>query len=104
MQNVLMPMMNMVRTSMDLRPSRSPMHAGEARLGEGSRQNPEPQPDAAVLPDDTSLITDATSLRALHHQPMSRATDKVVLTVLDAHCRRIISLSPFCVVATQGRG
>jgi PPOX class probable FMN-dependent enzyme len=32
---------------------------------------------------------------------MSRATDKV-LGALDDHCRRIISLSPFCVVATQG--
>src|SRR6516165_2788966 len=32
---------------------------------------------------------------------MSRATDKV-LRRLDQHCRRIISLSPFCVLATQG--
>ena len=54
-----------------------------------------------MLPDDTSFITDEVHLRALHHQPMSRATDKV-LRALDPHCRRIISLSPFCVVATQG--
>jgi PPOX class probable FMN-dependent enzyme len=54
-----------------------------------------------VLPDDTSFITDEVSLRTLHHQPMSRATDKVLRT-LDQHCRRIITLSPFCVVATQG--
>jgi uncharacterized protein len=54
-----------------------------------------------VLPDDTSFITDEAQLRALHHQPMSRATDKV-LRALDQHCRRIISLSPFCIVATQG--
>ena len=54
-----------------------------------------------MLPDDTSFITDEASLRALHHQPMSRATDKV-LRALDQHCRRIIALSPFCVVATQG--
>jgi uncharacterized protein len=54
-----------------------------------------------VLPDDTSYITDESSLRALHHPPMSRATDKV-LRGLDQHCRRIISLSPFCVVASQG--
>jgi PPOX class probable FMN-dependent enzyme len=54
-----------------------------------------------MLPDDTNFITDEASLRALHHQPMSRATDKV-LRALDAHCRRIISLSPFCVVSTQG--
>ena len=54
-----------------------------------------------MLPDDTRFITDEASLRALHHQPMLRATDKV-LRALDTYCRRIISLSPFCVVATQG--
>jgi uncharacterized protein len=54
-----------------------------------------------VLPDDTSFITDEVSLRKLHHEPMSRATDKVLRT-LDEHCRKIISLSPFCVIATQG--
>jgi PPOX class probable FMN-dependent enzyme len=54
-----------------------------------------------MLPDDLSFVTDEASLRALHHQPMSRATDKV-LNALDVHCRRIIALSPFCVVATQG--
>jgi PPOX class probable FMN-dependent enzyme len=37
----------------------------------------------------------------MHHAPMSRATDKV-LRALDAHCRRVIGLSPFCVIATQG--
>jgi hypothetical protein len=54
-----------------------------------------------VIPHDTSFITDEASLRMLHHQPMSRATDKV-LRSLDKHCRQIISLSPFCLVATQG--
>ena len=54
-----------------------------------------------MLPDDTRFITDEASLRALHPQPMLRATDKV-LRALDKYCRRIISLSPFCVVATQG--
>ena len=54
-----------------------------------------------MLPDDTSFIIDETSLRRLHHPPMSRATDKV-LRGLDQYCRRIISLSPFCIVATQG--
>jgi uncharacterized protein len=54
-----------------------------------------------MLPDDTRFITDEASLRALHHQPMLRATDKVLRT-LDQYCRRIISLSPFCIVATQG--
>jgi PPOX class probable FMN-dependent enzyme len=54
-----------------------------------------------MLPDDASFITDETALRALHHAPMSRATDKVLRT-LDGHCRRVIALSPFCVIATQG--
>jgi uncharacterized protein len=54
-----------------------------------------------MLPDDTSFITDEAALRALHHAPMSRATDKV-LRALDVHCRRIVELSPFCVLATQG--
>jgi uncharacterized protein len=53
------------------------------------------------LPGDTCFIKDEASLRALHPQPMLRATDKV-LRALDKYCRRIISLSPFCVVATQG--
>jgi uncharacterized protein len=56
-----------------------------------------------MVPDDTSFITDEAALRALHHQPMSRATDKVLRT-LDQHCLRVIALSPFCVVATQGPG
>jgi PPOX class probable FMN-dependent enzyme len=55
-----------------------------------------------MLPDDISFISDEMSLRALHHQPMTRATDKV-LRELDQHCRRIIALSPFCVIATQGK-
>lgn len=52
---------------------------------------------------DVSLITDEAALRALHHAPMSRATDKV-LTRLDRHCEEILALSPFCVLATQGPG
>jgi PPOX class probable FMN-dependent enzyme len=56
-----------------------------------------------VLPADTTFITDETALRARHHAPMSRATDKV-LRAIDAHCRRIIELLPFCVVSTQGPG
>lgn len=51
--------------------------------------------------NDISLVTDEAALRALHHAPMSRATDKV-LTALDHHCRQIISLSPFCLLSTQG--
>jgi PPOX class probable FMN-dependent enzyme len=56
-----------------------------------------------MLFDDTSFITDEAALRAMHHAPMSRATDKV-LRALDAHCRSVIALSPFCVIATQGPG
>jgi len=58
-------------------------------------------PVRTAVPDDTSFITDEVGLRKLHHQPMSRATDKV-LTALDTHCLRILALSPFCVVSTQG--
>ena len=54
-----------------------------------------------MIPDDTRFVTDEAALRALHHPPMSRATDKV-LRALDRHCRRFIELSPFCVIATQG--
>jgi len=54
-----------------------------------------------MLLDDISFVTDEASLRALHLAPMSRATDKV-LTRLDAHCRSILALSPFCVISTQG--
>lgn len=56
-----------------------------------------------MLPDNISYIEDEGSLRAIHHTPLSRATDKV-LTHLDEHCREIIKLSPFCVIATQGPG
>jgi PPOX class probable FMN-dependent enzyme len=55
------------------------------------------------LPPDLSLIEDEAALRALHHAPMSRATDKV-LPALDVHCRRFIEASPFCVLSTQGPG
>lgn len=51
--------------------------------------------------DDLHYITSEDQLRALHHAPMSRATDKV-LDHLDKHCRSVIELSPFCVIATQG--
>lgn len=54
-----------------------------------------------MLPADTRYIADEAALRALHHAPMSRATDKV-LTAIDAHVRRILALAPFCVIATQG--
>lgn len=53
------------------------------------------------IPEDLSFITSEDALRALHHAPMSRATDKV-LSALDIHCRRIIEAAPFCVLSTQG--
>lgn len=55
-----------------------------------------------MIPSDPSLILDEAALRALHHRPMTRATEKV-LPALDRHCRQIIGLSPFCVIATRGR-
>lgn len=55
-----------------------------------------------MTPEDLSYITSEEQLRTLHHQPMSRATNKV-LSTLDKHCRSIIELSPFCVIATQGK-
>jgi PPOX class probable FMN-dependent enzyme len=54
-----------------------------------------------MLPDDTRFIIDEANLRALYPRPMLRATGKV-LRALDKYCCRIISLSPFCVVSTQG--
>ncbi len=56
-----------------------------------------------AIPDDTTFITDEAALRAAHLKPLSRATDKV-LRRLDKHCRDIIALSPFCVLATHGPG
>jgi PPOX class probable FMN-dependent enzyme len=53
------------------------------------------------LPEDVSLVADEAALRAMHHPPMSRATDKV-LDRLERHCRAILALSPFCVLATRG--
>lgn len=54
-----------------------------------------------MIPQDLNYISSEEELRALHHEPMSRATDKV-LGRLDKHCRSIIELSPFCVISTQG--
>lgn len=51
--------------------------------------------------DELTYITSEADLRALHHAPLSRATDKV-LDHVDKHCRSVIELAPFCVIATQG--
>lgn len=54
-----------------------------------------------MLPDDISYVTDEAALRAMHHKMMSRSSDKVIRR-LDTHCRDILALAPFCVIATQG--
>jgi len=54
-----------------------------------------------TLPDNISFVTDEAVLRGMHHKMMSRSSDKV-LTRLDKHCRDILALAPFCVIATQG--
>ena len=46
-------------------------------------------------------ITDATALRALYGAVNPRSAKKV-MPALDGHCRRIIALSPFAVLATIG--
>ena len=56
-----------------------------------------------MLPEGITFIEDEEKLRALHHAPLSRAKDKVLVR-LDEYCRQIIVLSPFCVIATQGVG
>ena len=56
-----------------------------------------------MLPDDISYVTDEAALRAMHHKMMSRSSDKVIRR-LDKHCREILALAPFCVIATQGPG
>ncbi|MCR9070615.1 MAG: pyridoxamine 5'-phosphate oxidase family protein [Alphaproteobacteria bacterium] len=54
-----------------------------------------------MLPDDISYVTDEAVLRGMHHKMMSRSSDKVIRR-LDNHCRQILALAPFCVIATQG--
>ena len=54
-----------------------------------------------MIPADVSIITEADDLRRRHPAAMSRATDKV-LDHLDRHCRAILALSPFCIIASQG--
>lgn len=54
-----------------------------------------------MKPDELTYITSESELRARHHAPMSRATDKV-LDHIDKHCRSVIELAPFCVISTQG--
>ncbi len=53
-----------------------------------------------MIDETTSFVTDEATLRGLHYAPMSRATNKVI-DHIDKHCRAIVELSPFCVIATQ---
>lgn len=48
-----------------------------------------------------SRISDAGELRALYGPPGVRSARKQ-LDHLDPHCRRLIALSPFCLLATSG--
>ncbi len=54
-----------------------------------------------MIPADVSLIADEADLRQYYPKPMSRASDKV-LDRLDLQCRAILTLSPFCVLSSQG--
>ena len=54
-----------------------------------------------MIPADVSLIADEADLRQCYPKPMSRASDKV-LDRLDLQCRAILTLSPFCVLSSQG--
>lgn len=54
-------------------------------------------------PAKISYVTSIDSVRERHPKMQKRASDKV-LDRLDHHCRAILALSPFCVVATAGPG
>jgi PPOX class probable FMN-dependent enzyme len=52
-------------------------------------------------PDMISYVTSFDEITARHHQPMLRATGKV-LPALDRHCRAMIERSTFCVISSFG--
>ncbi|MEL6299204.1 MAG: MSMEG_1061 family FMN-dependent PPOX-type flavoprotein [Pseudomonadota bacterium] len=54
-------------------------------------------------PAAISWVEAINDVRARHPKMQKRAADKV-LDHLDAHCRAILALSPFCVMATSGPG
>ncbi|MEO1266312.1 MAG: pyridoxamine 5'-phosphate oxidase family protein, partial [Pseudomonadota bacterium] len=54
-------------------------------------------------PAAISWVEAIDDVRARHPKMQKRAADKV-LDHLDAHCRAILALSPFCVMATSGPG
>ena len=49
----------------------------------------------------STAVTSQSELRTVYREPMPRAAQKV-LDHLDAHCRRFIEMSPFCVLSTTG--
>ncbi len=46
-------------------------------------------------------VSDYSQLRDVYSEPLPRASQKV-LDHLDAHCRRFIEMSPFCVISSTG--
>lgn len=52
-------------------------------------------------PDRISYVSSFAQIQERHHQPMTRATHKV-LPALDRHCRAMIERSTFCVIASFG--
>lgn len=52
-------------------------------------------------PKTVSYVTDMQMVRDAHPPMQKRASDKV-LRALDGHCRAILALCPFCVIATAG--
>jgi PPOX class probable FMN-dependent enzyme len=52
-------------------------------------------------PDTISYVTSFDEITARHHQPMLRATGKV-LPALDRHCRAMIERSTLCVISSFG--
>ncbi len=55
----------------------------------------------AFDPDTISYVSSFDEIAARHHQPMLRATGKV-LPALDRHCRAMIERSTFCVISSFG--
>ena len=58
---------------------------------------------AGFDPETISYVTSFTEITARHHQPMLRATGKV-LPALDKHCRAMVERSTFCVISSFGPG
>ncbi len=55
----------------------------------------------AFDPHKVSYVSSFDEIAARHHQPMLRATGKV-LPALDRHCRAMIERSTFCVISSFG--